>query len=316
MRLLRLLKRLLIVVAILACAGAVYQHAANAWYRYHNPPPGQLVDVGGYRMHLDCTGRGSPTVILESGLADTWLAWYKVQPAISRFTRVCSYDRAGMGWSDPSPKSRDAKTIAGELHTLLHNAKIDPSFVMVGHSLGGFYVRMYANLYPTEVVGMVLIDATHPDQFERLPREVRQFNENFLRKLGWKEDTMPFGIPRLMGWCGNGPPELRPMLRAIDCRLQPWYEHMAEYRAWDINTAQVRAAGTIGDIPLIVLSEDPGKNTNDTWSALQKDLVHLSTNSSQMIAAGSGHLIQIDRPDVVIAAIRKVVGQSADAHRE
>lgn len=265
-------------------------------------------------MHLDCTGRGSPTVILESGLADTWLAWYKVQPDISRFTRVCSYDRAGMGWSDPSPKSRDAKTIAEELHTLLRNAKIDPPFVMVGHSQGGFYVRMYTHLYPAEVVGMVMVDATHPDQFERLPPETRQFNENFLRKLGWKEDTMPFGIPRLMGWCGNGPQELRPMLRAIDCRLQPWYEHMAEYHAWDIDVAQVRAAGTVGDIPLVVLSHDPGKDTNDVWSALQKDLVHLSTNSSQTIAAGSGHQIQRDRPDVVIAAIRNVVEQSTEVH--
>ena len=110
--------------------------------------PGQLVDVGGYKMHIDCTGQGSPTVILESGLGDTYISWHKVQPQIAQFARVCSYDRAGLGYSDSSPRPRTSRIFAEELHTLLHNAGISgPPYILVGHSMGGFDVRLYASLY-------------------------------------------------------------------------------------------------------------------------------------------------------------------------
>jgi pimeloyl-ACP methyl ester carboxylesterase len=309
-----LLGGILALIVIAACAGAVYQVAASVHDHHKNPPSGELIDVGGYKMHLDCTGQGSPTVILESGLADTWLSWYKVQPEVAHFTRVCSYDRAGMGWSDPSPKPRNGQAIVEELHTLLRNAKIAPPYVMVGHSLGGMYVRLYTHDYPDEVSGVVLVDSSHPDQFERFPHELSVYNDQFLRTLGWKMETMPLGIPRLMHWCGNGAAALRPMLRTIDCQLGPWREHMAEYRSLNVTDAQVRAAGTLGDRPLVVLSHDPGTQAyspkmTPVWIELQTELTHLSSNSSQVIAEGSGHMIQIDRPDLVIAAIQKVVAE-------
>jgi pimeloyl-ACP methyl ester carboxylesterase len=133
-----------------------------------------MVDVGGYRLHLYCTGEGSPTVILEAGGGNPWLSWYQVQPQVAQFTRVCSYDRAGLGWSDPSPKPRTTKVIADELHTLLHNAGITAPFVLVGHSLGGLDARMFASQYPSEAVGMVLVDSSHPDQDDRFPPDAQK----------------------------------------------------------------------------------------------------------------------------------------------
>lgn len=228
---------------------------------------------------------------------------------------MCSYDRAGAGWSDPSPKPRTSCVIAEELHALLHNAGNAPPFVLVGHSFGGLNMRMYAGLYRTDVIGMVLVDAT-PDHFDRFPPGLERFNATFLRKENLKQNTMPLGIPRLMGWCGKGPPEIRSMLRTIDCRLPPWHEHLAEYLAGQESRAQVRTTGLLGNIPLIVLSHDPdhpadgfGKAMQNGWDETQAELTHLSTNSSQVIVKESTHAIQLDRPDVVIAAIHKVVDE-------
>jgi pimeloyl-ACP methyl ester carboxylesterase len=302
-------------LVVLTCAGVIYQQLASIRDKRLNPPPGILVDVGGYRMHLYCIGQGSPAVVLDSGLGDSWLSWYKVQPQISQFTRVCSYDRAGMGWSDPSPKPRTSSVIASELHSLLQRAGISPPVVLVGHSFGGLNMRMYAGLYRSDIVGMVLVDST-PDEMNRFPIELKNSNEAFLYKENLKHETMPLGIPRLMGWCGNGPDEIRSVLRAIDCRLPPWREHLAEYHAEGESGAQVRQTGLLRSIPLIVLSHDPDDPTGNfaiamekAWTEAQQDLTHLSTNSSRVVVRGSGHNIQLDRPEVVTTAIRQIVDE-------
>ncbi len=151
------------LLLVLASAGAIYLKIEYSQDRRMRPPPGRLVDVGGYRMHIDCIGKGSPTVVLDSGLSDSSLSWYKVQPEVAKFTRVCSYDRAGLGWSEPSRNPRNSGVFAEELHTVLHNAKINSPFVLVGHSMGGYDVRIFASRFPSEVVGMVLVDSAHPD---------------------------------------------------------------------------------------------------------------------------------------------------------
>ena len=114
-------------------------------------------------MHLYCIGQGSPTVVFESGTGEYWLSWYKTPPEVAKFTRVCSFDRAGLGWSDPSPHPRTSRVMAQEFHTLLHNAGVPAPFVLAGHSLGGANTRVYASLYPADVVGIVFVDAVHPD---------------------------------------------------------------------------------------------------------------------------------------------------------
>ena len=158
---------LVIGLVALGVIGVIYQAFGTEIYRRIYPPPGELVDVGGHSLHINCVGEGSPTVILESGSGATSVDWANIQPEVANTTRVCAYDRAGSGWSEPGPGPGDPQQIAGELHTLLGNAGIDGPYVLVGHSFGGLYVRMYAELYPNEVEGMVLVDSSHPEQSKR-----------------------------------------------------------------------------------------------------------------------------------------------------
>ena len=300
----------LILLLTLGCAGAIYQGVQGRLDRRTNPAPGQLVDVGGYRIHIYCVGGGSPTVVLDSGLSDSSLSWDRVQPEIAKFTRVCAYDRAGLGWSDPSPKPRNSRVFAEELHTLLHNAGIPAPYVLVGHSMGGFDTLIYARLYRPEVAGMVLVDSPHPDFANRLP-ELRRGLEDWRQHLRWQQLAMPFGIPRLMGWCGNGQPELQSKLRTIECNVSRLRESIAECSSmWGESASQARSTVTLGEMPLVVLSEDPAKNVMEflpvfEWG--QQDFMHLSSNSSRITAIGSGHQIQKERPDLVVAAVQKIV---------
>ena len=143
---------------VLLLAGAIYESLAEAADAKAYPPPGQMVDVGGYRLHINCTGKGSPTVVIDTGWGDASAAWGWVQPEVAKTTRICTYDRAGMGWSEASPLPRTAREFAKELHTLLANANEPGPFVLVGHSLAGYTMRVYAHDYPEEVAGLVLID--------------------------------------------------------------------------------------------------------------------------------------------------------------
>jgi pimeloyl-ACP methyl ester carboxylesterase len=314
----RLLRRLGYAMAglvslflVLVCAGALWQAIGSHRDLRQNPPPGRLVDVGGYRMHINSVGEGSPTVILDSGLSDSSLSWYKVQPEVARFVRVVSYDRAGLGWSDPSPQPRNSRVFAEELHTLLRNAGIPAPFVLVGHSMGGYDVRMFVSLYRSEVAGMVLVDASHPDLSSRAPgmRENFVLWRNYLVK---RQRLMPFGIPRLIGWCDAGAPQ--PALRTVECRASRYDETLAELDSFAASADQVRDTGSLGDMPLAVLSEDPDKiyprAMLPAFQECQDDLARLSTRATHVVAKGSGHQIQKDRPELVIAAIRQVVEQA------
>ena len=270
-------------------------------------------------MHIDCTGQESPVVILDSGLGDSYLSYRKVQPQIARFARVCSYDRAGIGYSDSSSQPRTSKVMAEELRALLRAAGIAPPYVLVGHSMGGYTVRLYASRYPSEVIGMVLIDAAHPDQENRFPLELKNMEGTWLREAQFLAYTMPFGIPRLMGLCDDEPPQ-----RAAECNWHTAREGVAELKAFSESAAQTAATGSLGDMLLAVLSHDPDKPsaelppdlarpTNDAWEKMQEELSHLSTRGTQTIAKNSAHYIQIDRPDIVIEAIRKVVERVREA---
>lgn len=318
-----LLTGFVVFLLVLICAGAVYEGIESYRDRRQFHPPGRLVDIGGYRLHLYCTGEGSPTVILEAGGGNPWLSWYKVQPRAAQFTRVCAYDRAGLGWSDPSPKPRTTRVIAEELHTLLHNAGITGPFVLVGHSLGGMDARMFANLYRSEVAGMVLVDSSHPDQEERFPPEAKKFSAGTRYVIRVMQYTLPFGLPRLLA-SRAAPPEIRPEFCAVFCRRQFLAAVRAEAAAQEETSAEVRALGPLGDLPLVVLSHDPDKMrfpgnltepVNRAWGEMQDELAHLSTNGIRLVVKGSGHDIQIDKPEAVVEAIRRVADQAKGASR-
>jgi pimeloyl-ACP methyl ester carboxylesterase len=311
---------LLAIAVILAAAGFFYENIAEARDRRFNPMPGQRVNVtsqnSSLEMHIYCTGAGVPAVILDSGLGDSFTSWRKVQPQIAAFTRVCSYDRADIGYSSPSSRARTSEVIAEELHSLLHDAAVPAPYVLVGHSMGGYDVRVFANHYRNEVAGVVLVDASHPDQEKRFPPELRNMEGTWLREAEFLAYTMPFGIPRLLGLCDEGAAE-----RASDCNFHTAREGIAEMKAFPESATETAATGTLGDLPLAVLSHDPdkpssemppdlAKPTNDAWEKMQEELAQLSTRGTQTIARNSSHYIQIDRPDVVIESVRNVVNQA------
>ncbi|HEY6372115.1 MAG TPA: alpha/beta hydrolase [Candidatus Sulfotelmatobacter sp.] len=312
----RIVLGLFLSVLALALVGMIYENISEARDRRFNPEEGRLFDVGGFKMHMDCTGEGSPTVILESGLGETYVSWRKVQPQIAKFTRVCSYDRAGLGYSDASSQPRTSKVIAVELHALLRAAQISPPYVLVGHSMGGYNVRLYASLYRSEVAGMVLVDASHPDQEKRFPPELKNMEGSWLREAEFLEYTTPLGVPRLIGLCDQDPVQ-----RAAECNFHSAREGVAELKSFAESAAQTAATGSLGDLPLAVLSHDPdkpsadlpadlAKPTNEAWEKMQEELAHLSTRGTQEIAKNSSHYIQLDRPDVVVEAVHRVVEQA------
>jgi pimeloyl-ACP methyl ester carboxylesterase len=316
----RVLFGLLLTILLLAACGFIYENISEARDRRFNPMPGRRVEIvsdgSSLYMHIDCSGEGTPAVVLDSGLGDSFVSWQKVQPEMAKFTRVCSYDRAGIGYSDPSPRPRTSQVIAEELNSLLRAVGVSPPYVLVGHSMGGYDVRVFAGLYRNEVAGMVLVDASHPDQEKRLPIELGDMEASWLREAEFLEFGMPFGIPRFLGLCDENA-----VVRAADCNFHTSQEGVAEMKNFRQSATQAAAAGSLGDLPLAVLSHDPDKPsaelpadlvkpTNDAWEKMQEEMAHLSTRGTQMIAKNSGHYIQIDRPDVVIEAVRSVVDQA------
>jgi len=318
----RISRTVMLVILVLAlvtlAAGAVAK--SNLAKQY--PAPGQLVDVGGYKLHINCMGEGSPTVILDAGFVESSSSWLFVQPEVAKVTRVCSYDRAGYGWSDPSPHPRTASWRADELHTLLVNANVQGPYVLVGHSLGGMLVRVYTYTYPDEVVGMVLVDSMHEEQYERLPgakstipNQARQF-----RMLGALSSSGFMALAPQMIPNQGFPDEVFAQYKVAWATTGHLTTAAEEISAMVESTAEVRALHitSFGNLPLRVisqgvytlspaLSEAENQQVWDEWQVMQSELAALSSMSKQAVAEQSGHEIQFDQPDLVIDAILEMV---------
>lgn len=298
---------------MLALLGALYESLAEAAEAQAVPPPGQLVDVGGHRLHLHCAGSGSPTVVIDAGLGSWSTHWTLVQSEVAKTTRVCTYDRAGMGWSEPGPLPRTAARFAQELHTLLQQADIPAPFVLVGHSLGGFPVRVFTHAYPAEVAGVVLVDSMSPAQFALSPADTTDTSAQPVSQAH-AFSILPLlarlGVARLivnvLGLVGTMPPE-DIASSAYFYRPRNLQAYADESQAMADSAAQANAVQSFGDLPLIVLSR--GLDPEPDWQAMQSDLLQLSSNSEQWIAEQSGHNIEIDQPQAAVAAIVKMVEQ-------
>jgi pimeloyl-ACP methyl ester carboxylesterase len=296
--------------------------------------PQHLVDVGGRRMNIYCAGTGSPAVILDAGLGDTTAVWSRVQGPIARHTRVCSYDRAGMGFSDPTTTARDAVAIVGDLHALLRRAAIAPPYVIVGHSLAGLYTRLYADRYPHDVVGLVLIDPVteYDDALYQKIAPARSRLRDVLRKCATNVAKCPLGTTAQIRktLIADGCPQAAPADCAVSevvaeehGRQSFWKDEFLEVLAEPTSAAQVRAGQRpYGSLPLVVLSAghpdtEPGPMTTAQqraiWIAqgrLHGRIAALSSRGVKLAVGGSGHSIQIDRPSAVISAINGVVDQA------
>ena len=296
------LKRGAIGVAVtilgLAGLGAVYQVIATRRDAQRFPPPGEMVDAGGYRLHLLVAGEShpAPTVILDTGLGipSTFLA--NLQEQVSSFARVVTFDRPGIGWSDspPAGQTHDALTIAHALHTALANAGIPGPYVLVGHSAGGLDVLVFADAYPQDTAGIVLMDATHPDQFLRYPPEQakgQQTAKNMSVMLSWgaRLGILRFiNLPKMLEADELGADQ-QAVLQAQFASSRFGSGLQAEMNAWDLTFPQVRAIQSLGDIPLVALTAGMTAELVPVQVELHLEYAALSTNSRQETVPGASH---------------------------
>jgi pimeloyl-ACP methyl ester carboxylesterase len=319
-------------------AGAREQAAPPA-YR----PPGKLVDIGGYKLHLNCTGKNGPTVVLIAGGGGFSFDWELVQPSASGFARVCSYDRAGLAWSDPGPIPRTMRQDAYELHALLRAGGIKPPYVLVGHSIGGLIARVYAEQYPKDVAAMVLVDSTHEDAklgYQGKLVRVREVAKGLAippaqtmrsspPKPATKEDIDQFESNKKL----FGAPKITPPFDKLPAQIQamrlsflsqsPRVAAGPDFFPEELQAMYAARAKTpyqLRDIPLVVVlgkaqyGDPPNGISADEWKQFNEEkrlqkigLTNLSRNSKLIVAEQSGHQIQLDEPQVVTDTIKLAV---------
>jgi pimeloyl-ACP methyl ester carboxylesterase len=313
---------LIVIVMVFLALGA----RAKAHLRRQFPPIGQMVDIGGYRLHMHVEGEGRPTVVLDAGAGGIGLTWELVRPAIAKVTRVIAYDRAGLGWSDPSPKPRTADVLAEELHTLLHNAKIEGQYILVGHSLGGPVARQFAAKYPYEVAGLVMVDSAHEQQVKYFPERLVKMAISMMGMMSVMKLMSRLGLfalkPSLISLDDKGrlSPELAAQLRGVMASSEHHTEALiAETQS--VSRARTQPVSDLGDLPLTVISHGQldanavppslGTEIRDeyerAWQQLQQEITALSTRGRRIVAERSGHHIIFDQPDVIIESILEMV---------
>jgi pimeloyl-ACP methyl ester carboxylesterase len=330
---------LLLVLAIaagLVAAGAIYQAVGTAADRRRHPPPGRMVDIGGRSLHLIDAGASGPAVIFESGISATCLSWTELRAEVQGFARACTYDRAWLGWSDPAETARTTSNIVDELHALIEAALIPRPYILAGHSFGGMLVRAYAAKYPDEIAGLVLVDPLSPREWSTVsPANARmlRFGVRLSRRGAWLARVgvvraalallmaggrrvpqwvarMSSGrgesvISRLVGEVRKMPPETWPMVRAHWCLAKTFQGLAAYLESLPASSAEAAALDELGTIPVTVLSA-----ANATPHQLQERAAWTSRSprGRHIIARKSGHWIQLDEPELVVQAIREMIG--------
>jgi len=329
----RIVQVIFALVVLAAICGASYQAIANWRDSRRFPQEGKSIALGPefpeVSLSLNCQGTGSPAVVLDSGLGVPAVGWDLVLPESAKFTRVCSYDRAGYGWSSPGPTPRTSSEIVKELHALLTAAGEKGPYVLVAHSFGGYNVRVYTKEYPSEVAGMVLVDTSHEDQVNVMPGSMRKAMNEMSAQLEQQKKLASllifFGIARVTAGEDTGGQLSKEFMEKIKyLQLQAKFidASTSEMASFSKSAAEVRAAGNLGDRPLVVLTAGKPAEEKDlpkgvsveemrefqkTWqNDLQVREAHLSTRGKQIIVPDSTHMIPLERPDTVVSAVREV----------
>ena len=312
----RLVGGLVGLLILTAAIGSLYQWDATRRELVATPPPGRLVDVGGHRLHIWCTGSGRPAVIHEAGLGGGAFGWVNIRPEIAAFTEVCTYDRAGMGYSDPGPMPRTSGQIATELAALIDESGIEPPVVLVGSSSGGYSVRIVASEHADRVAGLVLLDGAHEDQGARY--EAAGFPSQVPLYAPLVPIAASLGVLRLVGFSpgaspGSAPETARDYVRATAFRTSRARAMASELLHVRESGDQVGATRRRLDVPLVVVSRRSGRDARDRiWHELQRDQLALSKPACHITAARAEHGIAGDQPELVVAAIRAVVETARD----
>ena len=301
-----------LLLAISLTAYTTYNTLRIWSFRPRDPMSGSIFVVDGYPMHIDCTGTGSPTIILESGWGSGWEIWSKVQPALSQATRVCSYDRSGYGYSGARPSLRDADHIVFELHSLLSQADVKGPILLMGHSLGGMFIRDYAARYSNEVAGLIFVDAVTPQwglgKVESPPRLIEQIGMQM---------ACATNSPALVGDCSWPRPGLNMprwqlavggLCHPQICALKP------ESDSFEQSGYETVGRGFYGNLPILVFSRDTSHGWEpqawrSRWSQMQQELTQLSTQSRMVVANNSSHMIQLDHSELINEEVLLFIAQ-------
>ena len=288
------------LVFVLVMSGIVYQTASAEADRRNFPAPGNLIDVGGFKMHVHCMGQGSPTVILETLAGGTSSYWGWVQPEVAKTTRVCVYDRAGRGWSEADPQPMTLARTVRNLYTLLTNARVEGPYVLVGHSIGGIYVRQFAAEHPEDVVGMVLVDSAHPYQFDRYPN-MRNENESYQEMTAAFPTLARLGVFRVY-FAAGGELDFAEMKEPQKSEIKAIWSSPEYFESQHAEAAAVpeiygsgQKLGRLGDLPLLVITA--GQNAPGGWRELQGDLASLSDKSTQLTLETATHVSLAFHPE-------------------
>jgi len=314
---------------LIPIATTTYQVIAS-WRDDRQSPPGQLIDIGGCKLHLYTLGEGSPTVILDSSLGG--VEGYLLNQEIAKLTRVCVYDRPGYGWSEPSSKPRTSEQIVSELDALLTQAKIDPPYLLVGDSFGSYNVRLYAHRFPEKVAGMVLTDGLHEAAMLALPIQLQAMKFFFMSGFVMSTLGSALGIVRLLKRVGMFEllkPELRrfeasslDLVKRSFCYPQHWFTMLREMLDLESSGQQLQPADQFGELPIVLISASsffrpswwtiglPLKSANQLWKTMHREILKLSTNCVQIHADQSGHFVWVDQPELILKAIAMILNQT------
>lgn len=296
------LKILSVSIVMLLLVGFVYQSYSSYVDSTSFDKRGEMIDIGGYSLYVEDTGTGKVTVIFDAGMGDDSSVWNKVVEEVSQFSRVITYDRAGLGWSEKSPHERDSKTIVAELHSVLEEKGITGPIILVGHSFGGVNMQRYALTYPEDVAALVLVDSAHEDQITKMPQA--SFLQKYLFKFGmW---AAPVGIPRL--YLSNTNPEEKAKKSTTKHQYTSLDE--AEYFLRSLSELN-ELKPNYGDMPLMVIARNKASSEIDNtkirdlvWATLQENIAARSTNSTIIFSGARQHSIHKMQPEIVIEAIQ------------
>ena len=321
-----------LIPGALGAAAVIYQALRTAADRRTLPPPGNLTSVGGHRLHCRCLGSGSPTVVFEAGIAASSLTWSRIQPRIARISRACSYDRAGLAWSERSRRERSMPQLVGELHQLLEQGRIPPPYVLVGHSFGGIVIRAFARAYPQEVVGLVFVDPLHPEEWCEPSSEQRRRLRGaiFLSRVGavlahlgvvrlslallaGGATAAPRRLSRVFGRSAANllehmveevqklPPEVLPAVQAHWSHPKAFrgmWQHLAALP--ECSSDVMRETDAFGSVPVFVLSSGA---RSARWLAADAALASASSRGRHIVSHVSGHWVHLDDPELVVQTI-------------